>query len=186
VCLRLIRFGDAGPAAGKQPLGARRAAGDGERFAETLSRLTDAGLVAIDGDAATDDAQVALAAELVAGWPALRTWLASHGPAEQLRRQLEDDAAAWSQHADRTRLYDKRQLAEVACLTPQMWGELGVTAAAESFLGASREAVRRRWFPGRSTTGPVLAVGLTLLILFTPIILLFIVVLSAWMIHRFQ
>jgi hypothetical protein len=185
VCLRLIRFGDAGPAAGTQPLGALRAADDGDRFAVVLDRLADAGLVAIDGDAAHDDARVALDAAALA-WPALRTWLATYSAPEQLRRQLEDDATAWSQDADKNRLYDKRQLGELACLSPEVRRDLGVTAAAESLLTASREAARRRWFPGPSTTGPVLALGFTILILFTPIILLFVVVLSAWMIHRFQ
>jgi len=185
VCLRLIRFGDAGHAAGHQPLGALRVADDGEHFAVVIGRLADAGLVAIDGDATADGARVALDGAAVA-WPALRTWLATYGAPEQLRRQLEDDAVAWSNGADKNRLYDKRQLGELACLTPEVRRDLGVSVAAESLLTASREAARRRWFPGPSTTGPILAVGFTILILFTPIILLFIVVLSAWMIHRFQ
>ncbi|HSS01078.1 MAG TPA: hypothetical protein VLM79_28670 [Kofleriaceae bacterium] len=186
VCLRLIRFGDVGPAAGNQPLGALRAADDdGARFTAVLGQLADAGLVAIDGDAKADAARVALDAAALA-WPALRTWLATYGAPEQLRRQLEEHAAAWSQRGDKSRLYDKRQLGELASLTPEVRRDLGVTAEAESLLTASREAARRRWFPGPTTTGPVLAVAFTILILFTPIILLFIVVLSAWMIHRFQ
>ena len=56
----------------------------------------------------------------------------------------------------------------------------------QSLIAASRAAVRRRWLPGESTTGAFLAISLTLLILATPIILLFIVVLSASLIHRFN
>jgi hypothetical protein len=153
-----------------------------------VRRLTDAGLLAIHGDAASDDAQVELAdAALATAWPPLQAWLRSHGKPEQLRRQLENDAAAWSQRPDGAGLLDKRQLGELAAvLPPDVRRDLGVSAAAESFLTASREAARRRWLPGAATTGPILAVMITLLILATPIILLFVVVLSAWMIHRFQ
>ena len=52
VCLRLIRFGDAGPRAGEQLLSALRAGGDAGEVATTVRRLTDAGLLAIHGDAA--------------------------------------------------------------------------------------------------------------------------------------
>lgn len=188
VCLRLVRFGDAGPRAGQQPLSTLCNGGDAGEVATTVRRLTDAGLLAIRGDAASDDARVELAdAALVAAWPVLQAWLASHGKPEQLRRQLEDDAAAWSQRADGTGLLDKRQLGELsAALPPHVRRDLGVTTTAESFITASQAAARRRWLPGPATTGPVLAILLTLLILATPIILLFVVVLSAWMIHRFQ
>jgi hypothetical protein len=189
VCLRLIRFGDAGPRAGQQQLvTALRAGDDAGQVAATVRQLTDAGLLAVHGDAASDDARVELAdAALVDAWPALQAWLRSHGKPEQLRRQLEDDAAAWSQRADGTRLLGKRQLGELsAALPPDVRLELGVTATAESFITASRAAARRRWLPEPATTGPVLAILVTLVILATPIILLFVVVLSAWMIHRFQ
>jgi hypothetical protein len=188
VCLRLIRFGDAGPGADQpQPLSALRSGDDPERAATTLRQLTDAGLVAIHGDAG-DDARVELAdAALIDAWPRLQVWLRSHGKAEQLRRQLESDAAAWSQRADGRGLLDHRQLGELAAsLPPDLRRDLGASAAAEAFITASRAAARRRWWPGTAATGPVLAILLTVLILATPIILLFVVVLSAWMIHRFQ
>jgi hypothetical protein len=183
-CLRLIRFGDSGPRADQpQPLSALHAGDDAARIATTVRRLTDAGLLVIH-----DDARVELAdAVVVDRWPPLQAWLASHGKPEQLRRQIEDDADAWSQRADGTGLLDKRQLGELsAALPPEVRRDLGVTAMAESFITASQAAARRRWLPGPTTTGPVLAVVLTLVILATPIILLFVVVLSAWMIHRFQ
>jgi hypothetical protein len=189
VCLRLIRFGDAGPRADPQQLlSALRAGDDTGQLAAALRPLTDAGLLVIHGDPASDDARVELAdAALVDAWPPLQAWLRSHGKPEQLRRQLEDDAAAWSQRADGTGLLDKRQLGELAAaLPPDVRRDLGVTATAESFITASQAAARRRWLPGPATTAPFLAILLTLVILATPIILLFVVVLSAWMIHRFQ
>ena len=54
----------------------------------------------------------------------------------------------------------------------------------QSIIAASRAAVRRRWRPGETSTGAFLAISLILLILATPIILLFIVVLTAGVIHR--
>jgi hypothetical protein len=54
----------------------------------------------------------------------------------------------------------------------------------QSIIAASRAAVRRRWRPGETSMGTFLAISLILLILATPIILLFIVVLTAGVIHR--
>jgi hypothetical protein len=56
----------------------------------------------------------------------------------------------------------------------------------QSIIAASRTAVRRRWWPGERSTGVFLAISLMLLLLATPIILLFIVVLTASVIHRFN
>jgi hypothetical protein len=113
-----------------------------------------------------------------------------HGDTDQLRRQLEADAAAWQQRADQgpgdVGLLDKRQLTELdAWLTADARRDLGVSEVAESFLTASRAAARRRWWPGRSSAGGVLAILLVLLILATPILLLFVVVLAASVIHTF-
>ena len=106
---------------------------------------------------------------------------------EQLRRQLEDDAAEWHKRAGQggdVGLLDKGQLSELATwLTPDTRRDLGVSEVAKSFIAASRAATRRRWWPGRTATGTVLAILLMLLILATPIILLFIVVLTASVIH---
>ena len=180
VFLRLIRFGDGGNAGRSQPLSALEAGGDAEPLARVVRQLTDAGLLR----PADGDAQVELADEALIAWPALQGWLGAHGKAEQLRRQLETDAAGWRPGGD-VALLDRAQLAEVAgWLTDDARRELGVSEAAEAFLVASRAAARRRWWPGRSTTGTVLAILLVLLILATPIILLFIVVITAGVIHR--
>jgi hypothetical protein len=107
---------------------------------------------------------------------------------EQLRRELEADATAWRQRSDEGRhnvgLLDRGQLTELtAWLTPEARRNVEVSEVAESFIAASRAAARRHWFPGRAYAGSVLAILLMLLILATPIILLFIVVLTASVIH---
>jgi hypothetical protein len=109
---------------------------------------------------------------------------------EQLRRQLETDAAEWQRRAGQglgdVGLLDKGQLIELAgWLTTDARRDLGVSDVAESFIAASRAAARRRWWPGRTSLGGVLAILLMLLILATPILLLFVVVLAASVIHSF-
>jgi hypothetical protein len=195
VFLRLIAFGDDRPGAHRQqPVSALRGASDDPaRLSEVLRQLTEAQLLTIGGDTASDDARVELADDaLLASWPTLRTWIRTHGKPEQLRRQLESDADAWSQRADPAadpgddRLLDKGQLGEIATwLTTDARREVGVSDVAEAFLTASQAAARRRWWPGRATVGTLLAILLPLVILATPFILLFIVVLSAWVIHKF-
>jgi hypothetical protein len=106
----------------------------------------------------------------------------------QLRRQLEADAAAWSQRASDGRgdvgLLDHDQLNELASWLPAATGRgLAVSDSVASFIAASRDATRRRWWPGRAYAGTALAILLMLMILATPIILLFIVVLAASVIH---
>lgn len=192
VFLRLVRFGD-GRADGRrpQPLSALETSGEPERVAEILRHLTEARLLGIQGDEASEQARVELAHEdLITSWPTLQAWLRTHGQTEQLRRQLEADAAGWKQRAGQGRgdvgLLDKGQLTELAAwLTTETRRDLGVSEIAESFIAASRAAVRRRWWPGTAYTGSALAILLMLLILATPIILLFIVVLTASVIHRF-
>jgi len=191
VLLQLVSFADGRADARRpQPLSALQARDDG-RIAEILRHLTDARLLAIDGDLTSPEALVALAhGDLIASWPTLQGWIRTHGHTEQLRRQLEADAAGWKQRAGQgggdVGLLDRGQLTELAAwLTADTRRDLGVSEAAESFIAASRAAARRRWWPGGAYTGGVLAVLLTLLILATPIILLFIVVLTASVIHRF-
>jgi hypothetical protein len=164
-----------------------RGSDDPERFAVTLRQLTEASLLTIHGDDASAEAPVELAEEtLIASWPTLQAWIRSHGKTEQLRRQLETDAAEWSQGVGDVGLLDKAQLNELApCLTVDARRDIGLSEVGESFIAASEAAARRRWWPGRASAGPVLAILLTLLILATPIILLFVVVLAASMIHRF-
>jgi hypothetical protein len=188
--LQLVSFGEAGADTRRRlPLSSLQASGDAERLAQTLHHLIEGRLLAIDGDEASGQSLVELADEaLVASWPALQAWIRTHRRTEPLRRQLETDAAAWSQRADDGRgdvgLLDKAQLRELAAwLTTETRRDLGVSDAAESFIAASRAAARRRWWPGRATTGTVLAILLILLILATPIILLFCVVLTASVIH---
>ena len=194
VLLRLVSFGDGRVEARRhQPLAVVRAGGDPARAAEVVRHLAAAGLLRLDGDEASPEAQagarIELAdASLITAWPTLRAWIDSHGRTEQLRRQLEVDAAAW-QHADPARgevsLLDPGQLGELTgWLTPDARRDLCVSDAAESFVAASRAAARRSWWPGGPSTGTVLAILLMLLILATPIILLFIVVLTAGVIHR--
>jgi len=111
--------------------------------------------------------------------------ISSHARFEQLRRQLEADAAAWSQGAADAGLLDKDQLGELdTWLTGDGVRELGISEAAESFITASRAAARRRWWPGQTSVGSALAIILILLILATPITLLSIVGLTAALIHR--
>ncbi|HEX7838619.1 MAG TPA: hypothetical protein VF469_14185 [Kofleriaceae bacterium] len=192
VFLRLVSF-DGGRAAVRrpQPLSALATSGEPERVAEILRHLTEARLLGIQGGEAPEGARVELADEaLIASWPTLQAWIGTHGQTEQLRRQLEAEAAGWKQRADQGRgdvgLLDTGQLTELAAwLTTDTRGDLGVSAVAESFIAASRAAARRRWWPSRSYTGSALAILLMLMILATPIILLFIVVLTASVIHRF-
>jgi hypothetical protein len=107
---------------------------------------------------------------------------------EQLSRQLEADAAEWSQRADQgtadAGLLDKGQLRELdAWLTPEARRNIAVSDVAESFITASR-AAGRRWWPGRTSLGTVLAIALILMILATPVTLLSIVGFTAALIHR--
>jgi hypothetical protein len=191
VFLRLLHFDGGADAHRAQSLSALQAGGDPARVAAVVHGLTEARLLAIAGDGGPDDARVELAdPALIAAWPTLRGWIRSHGKPEQLRRQLESDAAEWSQRASEgagdVGLLDKAQLRELATWLPaDAMRELGVSEAAEALLTASRAAARRRWWPGRTVVGTGLALLLPLVLLATPIILLFIVVLSAWVIHRF-
>jgi hypothetical protein len=190
VFLRLASFGDDRAATHRpQPVSALQAGNDPKRFADTLRRLTEAQLLAVDGDAG--DARVDLAHEsLIASWPTLQAWIRAHGKTEQLRRQLEIDATTWSQRAaqglDDIGLLDKGQLTELAAwLSTETGRDIGVSDAAESFIAASRDAGRGRWWPGKSTTGTVLAILLMLMLLATPIVLLLVVVLAASLVHAF-
>jgi hypothetical protein len=190
VVLQLVSFGEAGADTRRQqPVSALQTSGDAERLPQTLHHLIEGRLLAIDGDEASGQSLVELADEaLIASWPALQAWIRTHRRTEQLRRQLETDAAAWSQRAGDGRgdvgLLDKAQLGDLAAwLTTDTRRDLGVSDAAESFIAASRAEARRRWWPGRATAGTVLAILLILLILATPIVLLFVVVLTASVIH---
>jgi preprotein translocase subunit SecE len=156
-----------------------------------LRHLAEGQLLVIDGDPASDDATIELAdPSLVTAWPALQAWIKAHRQAEPLRRQLEADAADWSQRTARgdadIELLDKAQLGELgAWLTDDTRRDLGVSATAESFLAASRAAARKQWWPGKTTMSTALVLVMMLLILATPIILLLIVVLTASVIHKF-
>lgn len=187
VLLRLISFRDGGAEPGRpQPMSALGSPGDAGRLADIVRQLADGGLVRLDGDAPGQT--VALADGAVAGSPALQRWIASHGRTEQLRRQLEADAAAWQPRAGQgadAALLDRAQLAELAAwLTPETHRDIGVSEAAASFVEASR-ARRRRWWPGRTAVGGALAIMLILMILATPITLASLIALTAAMIHKF-
>jgi len=111
-------------------------------------------------------------------------------PPELLRRQLEIDAAAWSQRAGNglghLGLLDNDQLIELTTWLPEAAQRApGVSELAASFIAASRAATRRRWWPGKTTTGSVLAILLMLMLLATPIVLLLMVVLAASVVHSF-
>jgi hypothetical protein len=154
------------------------------------------------GNQASGNARVELAdGALIAAWPTLEGWVRSHGKAEQLRRQLEADAARWRQRSDQSSdqrsdqsndqrtsdagLLDRAQLAELAgWLTDDVRRDLGVSGVTDAFIAASEAAARRSWWPGKAYVGSALAILLMLMILATPIILLFIVVLTAGVIHR--
>jgi hypothetical protein len=188
VVLRLLRFRDGEAEPGRpQPLAALAAPGDAGRLAEVVRHLTDGGVVRLDGDAsgpAPAALALALADDALTGSPALQRWIDSHGRTEQLRRQLEADAAAWKQGA--AGLLDPGQLAELdAWLTPETHREIGVSEAADAFIAASRAASRRRWWPSRTSMGGALAVVLILMILATPITLASLIALTAAMIHKF-
>jgi hypothetical protein len=192
VFLRLVSF-DGTPTGSprQQPISALRAGDAPERFAETVRHLTQAQLIKIDGEEGAEEALVAIADEpLITSWPTLQGWIRTHGKPEQLRRQLEADAIEWRQGADQGHadvgLLDKDQLTELAIwLTTDAKRDIGMSTVAESFLTASHAATRRRWLPGRVTAGTFLAISLVLMFLATPIVLLFIVVLTAFMIHKF-
>jgi hypothetical protein len=187
--LRLVSFPDGRSETRRsQPISALTASGDPDRIGEILRRLTEAQVVAIDGDPASEQAQVQLADDSLLSWPRLKAWIQRHGRAEQLRRQLESDATEWSQRAGQgpgeAGLLDKDQLRELAgWLTPDARRELGVSELTDSFITASRTAARRRRWPARSSFGGLFAVGLILAIMATPITLLLIVVLAASVVH---
>src|SRR5262245_23394611 len=93
VVLRLVRFRDGDAEAGRpQPLAALATPRDAGRLADIVRQLAHAGVVRLTGDAELDP--IALTDDALAA-PTLQHWIASHGHAEQLRRQLEADAAAW-------------------------------------------------------------------------------------------
>lgn len=188
VALRLVSFRDGRAEAGRpQPLSALAAPGDAGRLADIVRHLADGGVVRLDGDAA--EPAVALAEDALAGSAALQRWVASHGRTEQLRRQLEADAAAWQRRAGQggdAGLLDPAQLAELAAwLSPETHRDIGVSELADSFIAASRAARRPRWWPGKTAIGGALAVVLILMILATPITLASLIALTAAMIHKF-
>lgn len=191
VVLRLVSFRDGRTEPGRaQPVSALGTPGDAGRLAEIARHLADAGVVRLDGDpAGPAPVALALADDALTGSPVLQRWIASHGRAEQLRRQLEADAAAWQPRAGGggdAGLLDPSQLAELAVwLTPETHRELGVSAAADAFIAASRAPRRQRWWPGRTAIGGTLAVVLILMILATPITLASLIALTAAMIHKF-
>jgi hypothetical protein len=184
VVLRLISFRDGRAEAGRsQPLSALGGPGDAGRLAGVVRHLADGGVVRLDDDAAEPAGALALIDDALTGSPALQRWIASHGRTEQLRRQLEADAAAWKQGD--AGLLDRGQLAELdAWLTPEIHREIGVGEVAGSFLAASR-AARRRWWPSKTSIGGALAILLILMILATPITLASLIALTAAMIHKF-
>jgi len=192
VFLRLVRLDD-GQADARRPRPVstlRGASGDPERLAAVLRHLAEAHLLTIDGDEASDGALVDLASDaLITSWPTLGTWIHTHGKAERQRRQLEAAAAAWQQRTSQglgdPRLYDRAELRELATwLTTDARHVLGVSEVADSFIAASHDAERRRWWPWPTSAATFLAVFLMLMLLATPIILLLIVVLIASVIHR--
>ena len=185
VVLRLLDFRDGRAEAGRvQPLSALAAPGDAGRLADVVRHLADGGVVRLDGDAAEPAGALALADDAPTGSPALQRWIASHGRTEQLRRQLEADAAAWKQGD--AGLLDPGQLAELdGWLTPEIHREIGVGEVADAFIAASRAAGRRRWWPSKTSIGGALAILLILMILATPITLASLIALTAAMIHKF-
>jgi len=191
VVLRLVRFHDGRAEPGRiQPLSALSAPWDAGRLADVVHQLADAGLVRLTGDGAEPAVAVAvaLADDALTAAPTLPRWIASHGGTEQLRRQLEADAAAWRKRGPGVAggggaLLDRAQLAELAgWLTPETHREIGVSEAADEFIAASRGA-RRRWWP--RSLGGALAILFILLILATPITLASLIALTAAMIHKF-
>jgi len=189
VVLRLVSFRDGRAEADRaQPLSALGSPGDAGRLADVVRHLADAGVVRLDGDP-SGPAPVALAADALTGSPALPRWIASHGRTEQLRRQLEADAAAWQPRAGQggdAGLLDPSQLAELAAwLTPEAHRDIGISEVADAFIAASRAPRRRSWWPGRTAIGGTLAVVLILMILATPITLASLIALTAAMIHKF-
>lgn len=189
VFLRLIDFGEGRAATTRpQPLSALRTGSDPERLAATLRRLTEARLLTTAGDQASGEELVELAQDAaIASWPTLQAWIRAHGRVEQLRRQLETEAAQWQRRGDGGGLLDRDQLLELASgLTAEIRRDIGMSEVAESFIAASRAATRRRWWPGKTSATSFLAVALILMLLATPIVLLLIVVLAASVIHSFR
>lgn len=191
VFLRLISFRDGEVhALRKQPRSALQAGDDPEHVAAILRHLTQARLIKVEDGEVAAEPLVELADETVISWPTLQSWIRSHGKAEQSRRQLESEAADWQQRAAQgladDALLDKRQLSELATwLTAEIRRDLRVSEAAESFIAASRAAVRPGMWPGKTAIGGVLAILLMMMLLATPIVLLMIVVLTARVIRFF-
>jgi hypothetical protein len=191
VVLRLVSFRDGRAEAGRaQPPSALEAPGDAGRLADIVRYLADGGVVRLDGDpSGPAPVALALADDALTGSPVLQRWVASHGRTEQLRRQLEADAAAWQPRAGQggdAGLLDPGQLAELAAwLTPEAHRDIGVSEVADAFIAASRAPRRRPWWPSRTAFGGALAVVLILMILATPITLASLIALTAAMIHKF-
>jgi WD40 repeat protein len=100
ILLRLVQFGEGRPDVRRQQhveqlRSTRDAPGD---FDDVMNLLVAERLITTD--AATGDGEAHATADLshealIAGWPALRAWIADHAKVEQARRDLVQDANAW-------------------------------------------------------------------------------------------
>ncbi len=116
-------------------------------FDRVLQRLIDARLVICTMDESTEDpeaARIDLAHEaIIAGWPALRGWIAERRAAEYVRRQLEAGAQNWVRLGrGRGGLLDEAELGQAkAWLDGPDADELGASSDLLAQVAASRAAI---------------------------------------------
>ena len=148
VFVRLVQFGEGrADTRRQQPVAALRAAGDDpETFGRTLEHLARSRLLTLSGEERGDGRRVDIAHEaLIAGWPALRGWLAQRREAEQTRRRLEAKAAEWVWLGRGVGgLLDEIELAEARrWLDSADAQDLGYDEALPALVKASHEAIQR-------------------------------------------
>jgi WD40 repeat protein len=176
IFVRLVQFGEGrADTRRQQRVGELRSIRDDPTaFDTTLTHLVDQRLLTSSGSENGDDRRIDLAHEaLIAGWPALRVWLAERRGAEQVRRQLEAKAGEWIRLGrGRGGLLDDVELGEA-----ERWlgdpdaSELGHDAALDDLVTASRRALdavragrrrRIRALVGGLSAGLLLVAGLAI------------------------
>jgi WD40 repeat protein len=162
ILLRLVQFGEGRADTRRQQSAAalRSVGDDAALFTQTLHHLANNRLLTLSGATKDDNSTnnhtrsstvyssssvlVDIAHEaLIGGWPTLRAWLTERREAEQIRRRLEDHAAAWVRMgSERGGLLD-----EVELLESERWlqspeaADLGYGAALPELVRSSRAAI---------------------------------------------
>lgn len=137
ILLRLVTFGDGRPDSRRRQPRAELAASATDQMAleRVVRELTAQRLLTLDrdgGGVAVDLTHEAL----ITGWPTLQRWVVEGRTDETIRRQLERDAAEWSERrADRGLLYRGARMADARAWARRHPGE--VSEAGTAFLRAA-------------------------------------------------